>query len=115
MCIRDRLGSAGRPEHLRTNDEPVLLNDPVIASIAIECGATPAQVLLQWGIARGTAVIPKSVSPQRLKENLGALELKLPAQSVGQVNQLDRQRRYFDGRFWNFPEKGYTTSSLWNE
>lgn len=109
------LGSAGRPEHLRLGDEPVLLQDPQIIAIAQEYSATPAQILLQWGIARGTAVIPKSVSPQRLKENLGASQLQLAPQSMTQINRLDRQRRYFDGRFWNFPEKGYTTEKLWNQ
>jgi alcohol dehydrogenase (NADP+) len=108
------LGSAGRPEHLKASDEPVLLKDPIIAQIAAEHGATPAQVLLHWGIARGTVVIPKSVNPKRIAENFGALLLKLSSSALSKIDQLNRNRRYFDGGFWNFPEAGYTTQTLWD-
>lgn len=108
------LGSAGRPEHLRTSDEPVLLNDPVIAQIAAEHGATPAQVLLQWGISRETVVIPKSVKPKRIAENFGAINLKLDSSALAKIDRLNGNRRYFDGGFWNFPETGYTAQTLWD-
>jgi alcohol dehydrogenase (NADP+) len=107
------LGSAGRPDHLKASDEPVLLSDPIIAQIAAEHGATPAQVLLNWGISRGTVVIPKSVNPKRIAENFGALPLKLSSSALSEIDQLNRNRRYFDGGFWNFPEAGYTTQTLW--
>lgn len=109
------LGSAGRPEPMKGEAEPVLLDDPVIAQIAKSHQATPAQVLLQWGIARGTAVIPKTVNPDRLKENLAAADLLLTPEAIDQINQLDRHRRYFDGKFWDFPSKGYTLANLWDE
>ena len=108
------LGSSGRPEHLKASDEPVLLADPIIGQIAAEHRATPAQVLLQWGIGRGTVVIPKSVNPNRIRENLGALQLKLDSSALGKIDQLNRNRRYFNGGFWNFPEAGYTTKTLWD-
>lgn len=109
------LGSAGRPEHLKDSDEPILLDDPQIRRIADRHSATPAQVLLQWGIARGTAVIPKTVRPSRLEENLAALNLQLEEQELHTIGELDRHRRYFGGSFWDFPEKGYTRSNLWDE
>jgi alcohol dehydrogenase (NADP+) len=109
------LGSAGRPEHLKASDEPVLLRDPVLESIAKEHHAMPAQVLLQWAIAEGTVPIPKSVNPKRLAENLESINLQLFAQDIERINQLDRKRRYFNGKFWEYPEKGYTTESLWEE
>lgn len=43
-----------------------LLDDPVITGIAGTIGKTPAQVLLKWGLQRGTAVIPKSSSNERI-------------------------------------------------
>lgn len=45
-------------------------NHPAIAEIAEAHSATNAQVLLSWGLQRGTAVIPKTVNEDRLKENL---------------------------------------------
>ena len=45
-------------------------NNPPITEIAEAHSATCAQILLNWGIQRGTAVIPKTVHEDRLKENL---------------------------------------------
>jgi diketogulonate reductase-like aldo/keto reductase len=49
--------------------EPRLLDDPLIVSIAQRLGKTPAQVLLAWGIQRGSAVLTGSVNPARISEN----------------------------------------------
>jgi glycerol 2-dehydrogenase (NADP+) len=46
------------------------MNHKVITPIANRLGATPAQVVLSWGVQRGTIVIPKSENPQRMKENI---------------------------------------------
>jgi len=108
------LGSAGRPEHLKPTDEPVLLQDPTILTLAERRGATPAQVLIQWGMARGVSVIPKSVRPERLAENLAASEVQLSAEDLAQIASLDRHRRYFTGQFWTFPEHQYTAETLWD-
>jgi diketogulonate reductase-like aldo/keto reductase len=49
--------------------EPRLLDDPLIVSIAEQLEKTPAQVLLAWGIQRGSAVLTGSVNPARINEN----------------------------------------------
>jgi glycerol 2-dehydrogenase (NADP+) len=46
-----------------------LAKDRTLLKIAEEVGKTPQQVLLQWGLARGTSVIPKSVTPSRIQAN----------------------------------------------
>lgn len=108
------LGSAGRPEHLKPADEPILLQDPTILPIAARHGVTPAQVLIQWGIARGVSVIPKSVRPERLAENFAAARVQLTADDLHQIKGLERHRRYFTGQFWTFPEHNYTPETLWD-
>lgn len=55
----------------------VLLEDPVIGSIAQAHDRTPAQVLIAWHLQCGVSTIPKSVTPARLRENLEAAELVL--------------------------------------
>jgi alcohol dehydrogenase (NADP+) len=108
------LGSAGRPEHLKPADEPVLLADPTVRAMAERHGVTPAQVLIQWGIARGISVIPKSVRPERLAENLAAAQVVLTADDLQKIKGLERHRRYFTGQFWTFPEHHYTAETLWD-
>jgi diketogulonate reductase-like aldo/keto reductase len=49
--------------------KPLLLDDDLIVSIGERVGKTPAQVLLTWGIQRGTAVLTGSVTPSRIREN----------------------------------------------
>lgn len=107
------LGSAGRPAFIRPAGEPVLLEDPTIHAIAVQRGITPAQVLLRWALQRGTAVIPKSVSPARLYENLAAAEGDLAAEDMEAIAALDLGRRYIDGSIWVKPGGPYTLESLW--
>jgi alcohol dehydrogenase (NADP+) len=92
-----------------------LLNEPVIASIAAAHHASPAQVLLAWGLASGTAVIPKSVQKLRLAANLAATQLQLSAAELEQIAQLDRGHRFVDGSFWELPGGPYNRADLWNE
>ena len=85
------------------------------AQIAEARDATPAQVLLAWGIGRGTSVIPKSVNPGRLRENLAADELRLSAAEMQAIDALDRARRYISGEFWAMEGSPYTVDALWND
>ena len=78
-------------------------------------GATPAQVLLSWALLRGTSVIPKSVSPKRLAENLAAAELELTTDDMERIAGLDRHRRYIDGTFWTLEGGPYTVEEFWGE
>lgn len=109
------LGSPDRPAGMRAVGESRLLDDPTIARLATRHGATPGQLLIAWGIARGTAVIPKSVNPERLRENLAAAELRLEAADLLEIARLDRHYRYVTGSFWTMPGSPYTLANLWDE
>lgn len=109
------LGSPDRPPALRRDDEPVLLEDPVVAEIAGRIDATPAQVLIRWAIERGTSVIPKSVNESRLRQNLEAAELRLDEGDMQRIAELDRHRRYIAGDTWASEGSPYTVASLWDE
>ncbi|EME30405.1 aldo/keto reductase [Galdieria sulphuraria] len=79
------------------------LQDSVVRSISEKLGKTPAQVLLAWGLQRGTSVIPKSVTPTRIKENLNCT-FKLDSEVVKQIDQLERGQVVCDMReYWGFP------------
>jgi D-xylose reductase len=72
------------------------LEDPVVREVAARVGATPAQVLLAWGIQRGTSVVVKSTSVARLRENLASLDVHLSEEDMAAISALDRHRRFND-------------------
>jgi alcohol dehydrogenase (NADP+) len=109
------LGSRDRPERLLVEGEPVLLEDPVVIDVARAAGATPAQVLIAWAIGHDTAVIPKTVRPERLAENLAGSRLELDPEALARLDGLDRHHRYISGAFWAKPGSPYTVAGLWDE
>src|SRR3954451_15392586 len=56
------------------------LTHPVITRLAQRHGKTPAQVVLRWHLQLGNVVIPKSVTPRRIQENLAVFYFKLTAE-----------------------------------
>ena len=64
--------------------------EAVIVNIAAKHRKTPAQVVIRWHLAdSGLIVIPKSVRPERLRENIGALDLRLDEDDMQRVEALD--------------------------
>ena len=108
------LGSSDRPDSLKAQDEPVLLEEPTIAAIAKRHGVTPAQVLLSWAMQRGTVVIPKSVNPERIQQNLAAAEVVLTPEDMQTIAALDLERRYVSGAFWQIEGGPYTMENIWD-
>ena len=109
------LGSGDRPVALKKDEEPSLLDQPIIVDIATKHHRTPAQVLIAWGLSRGTVVIPKSTQPARLQENFLAAELTLDAADMQAIEGLDRGYRFVDGSFFQSPGSPYTVAGLWEE
>jgi diketogulonate reductase-like aldo/keto reductase len=72
--------------------EPRLLDDPLIVSIAERFEKTPAQVLLAWGIQRGTAVLTGSVTPSRIRENFDVTEL--PESVIQEITEHQTRIRF---------------------
>lgn len=76
------------------------LEDPRIGRIAQEAGATAAQVILAWHLARGFIAIPKSGNPDRIRENYEASAVKLTSEQLEAIDGLHR-----DNRVWGDPRK----------
>jgi diketogulonate reductase-like aldo/keto reductase len=65
-----------------------ILKDGTLAAVGDRHGATPAQVALAWVLAQdGVMTIPKSSDPDRLRENLGALDLTLTAADLAEIDR----------------------------
>lgn len=71
-----------------------LLDEPVLAEVGARVGATPAQVALAWQLALGHVVIPKSVTPSRIGENLAAVDVTLADEDLAAITAVDRAARY---------------------
>ena len=109
------LGSADRPAVRILADEPKLFQQQIILDIAKDKDISPAQVILAWAVNRGTSVIPKSVNPERLKQNLEAADIELSTQEMTEMNSLDLHYRYIKGDFWCLEGSDYTLENLWDE
>ena len=67
-----------------------VLGEPVVIRIATSLGVHPAQVVLRWHIQRGNIVFPKSVDPQRIRENFEIFNFALNDEEVEALTALDR-------------------------
>ncbi|GGY50588.1 aldo/keto reductase [Streptomyces omiyaensis] len=70
-----------------------VLDDPVIAAIAAAHGKSPAQVVLRWHLQLGNVVIPKSVTPARIRANLDVFDFALTDGEMTAIAGLDRGLR----------------------
>lgn len=80
---------------MATAQDSVLLQPAVLAAAA-RVQRSPAQVVLRWGIQRGTAVIPKSSNPARLQENLQLFDFALTDEEMLGISSLNQNRRFND-------------------
>jgi 2,5-diketo-D-gluconate reductase A len=77
-----------------------LLDDPTITALADKHGVAPAQVVLRWHMQLGTVAIPKSVTPERIRQNIDVFGFRLDEQDMAMVATLDR-----DGRTGPHPDQ----------
>lgn len=69
------------------------LGDPVIGQIAKETGRTPGQVIIRWHLQLGNVVIPKSVTPERIRENFDVFGFELDDAQMERIAGLDDGQR----------------------
>jgi len=70
-----------------------LLDSPVLAAVAEKHGRTPAQVALRWQIQLGNVVIPRSVTPSRIRENIEIFDFTLTEEDLATIATLERDGR----------------------
>ena len=69
-------------------DQGRLLGNATLKKLAAEVGCTPAQLALAWVLAQpGVVTIPKSMTRERVKENLGAVDLTLPHEALAELDR----------------------------
>jgi 2,5-diketo-D-gluconate reductase A len=70
-----------------------LLDDPALAPIAAKHGKTPAQVVIRWHLQLGNVAIPKTVTPERITENLDVFDFELDGDDLKAITTLDSGKR----------------------
>ncbi|KAL4913419.1 NADP-dependent oxidoreductase domain-containing protein [Aspergillus aurantiobrunneus] len=71
---------------------PRVVDDPIVKDIASGLKKDPAAVLISWAVQRGTAVLPKSVTPSRIESNFQ--DFVIPDAESEALDKLDRNQRY---------------------
>ena len=72
-----------------------LFRDPVLTEIGQKHGKTAAQVVLRWHLQRGVVAIPKSVRPERMRENIDVFDFALSAEEMERIGALDQKQSAF--------------------
>ena len=93
---------------------PPLLKHPVITAIAEKHAATPAHVLIAWLLRQDIVAIPKSVTPSRIQENIGACKLNLAVEDMAAIAELDMGARIIDGAIFTKHNSPYTLENIWD-
>ncbi len=70
-----------------------LLTEPMVTGLAAKYGSSPAQVVLRWHLQLGNVVIPKSVTPARIRENSAVFDFELADDDMEGISALDRGLR----------------------
>jgi 2,5-diketo-D-gluconate reductase A len=78
-------------ENPKPEDDP--LTHPVITGIAAAHGKSAAQIMLRWHIALGHSAIPKSVRPERIRENFDVFDIELSPEEIAAIDALDTGKR----------------------
>lgn len=100
--------------HLTKSDTGIT-KEQLVLDIAKKHNCTASQVLLAWGMQRGTAVIPKSVNPERILQNFDSLRVKLDRNDMKAIATLDKKMRIARGAFCVFEGGAYSLDNIWNK
>jgi D-xylose reductase len=73
-----------------------VLTQRAVTAAAEAHGKTPAQVVLRWGVQRGTSIIPKTSKTERMRENLAIMDFALSDDEMAAICALDQGRRFND-------------------
>jgi 2,5-diketo-D-gluconate reductase A len=70
-----------------------LLSEVIVTSLAAKYGKSPAQIVLRWHLQLGNVVIPKSVTPSRIAENIDVFDFELADDDMTVISELDMGTR----------------------
>lgn len=78
------------PGHDSAKTDAMRADGAIFARIAASYGVTEAQLLLRWGVQNGYAVLPKSLNPERMRENLDLFSFAIDEDDMAAMAAMDR-------------------------
>ena len=109
------IGSPGRPERDRTEEDSIDIEDPVILRIAERHKTHPAAICLKWAMQRGQVPIPFSVTRRNYRNNLlSAVSAPLTDSEMKEIAQIDRNCRLIKGQVFLW-EEAESWEDLWRD
>uniref|UniRef100_A0A8C6IGB0 Aldo-keto reductase family 1, member D1 n=1 Tax=Mus spicilegus TaxID=10103 RepID=A0A8C6IGB0_MUSSI len=94
------LGTCRNPSWVNVSSPP-LLNDELLTSLGKKYNKTQAQIVLRFNIQRGIVVIPKSFTPERIKENFQIFDFSLTEEEMKDIEALNKNVRYVELLMWS--------------
>ena len=79
------------------------MDDATLKDVAANCGKSPAQILIRWGLQHGIVTIPKSVRPERIRENADVYDFEISPADMARLDALDQGTPALSWR----PEEGW--------
>jgi len=76
---------------------PLMLGNldlPLLRELSAKYGKTPAQVVIRWHLQQGIVTIPKSVRPDRIRENADVFDFELEPADMNRIDALNEDRRF---------------------
>ena len=70
-----------------------VLQDEVIVELAKKYNKTPAQIVIRWHLEENSIVIPKSITPSRIEENINVFDFQLTKEEVERISSLNKNER----------------------
>jgi 2,5-diketo-D-gluconate reductase A len=70
-----------------------ILEDATLTSLARDYGVSVAQLVIRWHLQRGISVIPKSLSPERIRSNTEVFGFEIPSEHMSLISSLNRDYR----------------------
>ena len=90
------LGASSYFEMGVSKKEEIILERDDLKKIAEKHGKSTAQIILRWGVQRGTSLVVKSSKKERLKENLEVFGFELSQEEMKQIGEMNLGRRFND-------------------
>lgn len=94
------LGTCRNPSWVNVSSPP-LLKDELLTSLGKKYKKTQAQIGLRFNIQRGIVVIPKSFTPERIKENFEIFDFSLTEEEMKNIEALNKNIRYVELLMWS--------------